>query len=137
MVARATHRREQGMDPSTVTDDASTLFGFSERNAVDFGIDGLNVATAEETLGARIVSINGTAPFLCFGEEERSDIDSIKADLAKTDRLVVFGPVRNLKMPEEAPQARRDKAERRPLHVHWGRFPRGVPGAASPFCERL
>ena len=69
MVARVAHRREQGIDPSTVADDGSTLFGFSDREAEKFGISGLTVSAAEQALGARIVSINGVAPFLCHGDE--------------------------------------------------------------------
>jgi voltage-gated potassium channel Kch len=119
MVARVAHRREQGIDPSTITEDGSTLFGFSERIAADFGIDGLNVAAAESKLGARIVSINGTAPFLCHGDEEHASSELLEAPLAKSDRLVAFGPVRHLKDAGKRAQSRRDKAERRPLGVHW------------------
>jgi voltage-gated potassium channel Kch len=122
MVARVAHRREQGIDPSSVTDDGSTLFGFSDREAEKFGVAGLTVAAAEQALGARIVSINGVAPFLCHGDEEHTDTNTIATSLAKTDRLVAFGPVRNLKNAGKGAQARQDKAERRPLHVHWNDF---------------
>jgi hypothetical protein len=122
MVARVAHRREQGMEPGSFTEEAATLFGFSERNAAGFGIDGLTVAAAEQQLGARVVSVNGTAPYLCHGDEEHPDHDLIGTPLAKNDRLVAFGPVRNLKSAGRRSQSRRDKAERRPLHVHWSDF---------------
>jgi voltage-gated potassium channel Kch len=125
MVARSAHRREQGIDPSTVTDDGSTLFGFSERNAVDFGIDGMTILAAEQALGARIVSVNGNAPFLCHGDEEHPNQELILTPLAKTDRLVAFGPIRHLKNAGKRAQTRRDKVERRPLHVHWADFVAG------------
>jgi hypothetical protein len=122
MVARVAHRREQGIDPSTVGDDGSTLFGFSDREAEKFGIAGMTVTVAEQALGARIVSINGVAPFLCHGDEDHAAEDLIAATLAKTDRVVAFGPLRNLKNAGKRAQTRQDKSERKELHVHWSDF---------------
>ncbi len=122
MVARVAHRREQGIDPNSVTDDGSALFGFSDRDAEKFGIAGMTVIEAEQALGVRIVSINGVAPFLCHGDEEHPNTELIATSLAKTDRLVAFGPVRNLKNAGRRAQTRQDKAERRPLRVHWNDF---------------
>ena len=122
MVARVAHRREQGIDPNSITDDGSALFGFSDRDAEKFGIAGMTVIEAEQALGARIVSINGIAPYLCHGDEEHPNTELIATSLAKTDRLVAFGPVRNLKNTGRRAQTRQDKAERRPLRVHWNDF---------------
>jgi voltage-gated potassium channel Kch len=130
MVARVAHRREQGIDTNPA-DDGATLFGFSERAAVDFGIDGMNVEAAEQALCARIVSINGVSPYLCMGDEERPDESLIGAPLAKSDRLVAFGPIRHLKNAGKRSQTRRETAERRPLRMHWndlrGAFRRSEP----------
>ena len=82
----------------------------------------MTVIEAEQALGARIVSINGVAPFLCHGDEEHPNTELIATPLAKTDRLVAFGPVRNLKNAGRRAQTRQDKAERRPLRVHWNDF---------------
>jgi voltage-gated potassium channel Kch len=122
MVARVAHRREQGIDPNSFNDYGSTLFGFSERDAEKFGIDGMNVTAAEQALGARIVSINGVPPFLCHGDEEHPNTELIATPLAETDRLVVFGPVRNLKNAGKRAQTRQDQSERKALRVHWNDF---------------
>ena len=90
MVARVAHRREQGYEPNSVNEDGSTLFGFSDREAARFGIDGMTVPAAEQQLGAhRLDRRHGT--HLCHGDEEHADEALIGTPLAKTDRLVVFG----------------------------------------------
>lgn len=97
MVARVAHRREKGIDPGTVAEEGSELFGFCDRRAADFGVAGLTVAAAEGQLKARIVSVGGRAPFLCHGDEEHFDEELLARPLADDDRIVVFGPVAVLK----------------------------------------
>ena len=105
-----------------MADDGATLFGFSDREAEKFGVAGMTVVAAEQALSARIVSVNGVAPFLCHGDEDHGATELVATPLAKTDRIVAFGPVRNLKDAGKRAQTRREKAERRPLHVHWSDF---------------
>jgi len=121
MVARVAHRREQGIDTGA-GDEGASLFGFSDRTAVNFGIDGMNVPAAEQALGVRIVSVNGRAPYQCKGEGEHADERVIATLLAQTDRVVVFGPVRNLRNAGKRQQVRREKAERKPLRAYWQGF---------------
>lgn len=97
MVARVAHRRERGMDPGTVTEEGSELFGFCDRRAADFGIDGKTVAEAEDILGVRVLSVGGRAPYLCHGDEEHPDEELLARDLTADDRVVVFGPLMRLK----------------------------------------
>ena len=97
MVARVAHRREKGIDPGTVTEEGSELFGFCDRRAADFGVAGLTVVEAEEHLRARIVSVGGRAPFLCHADEERFDEELLARKLQGDDHVVVFGPVAVLK----------------------------------------
>ncbi|MEO9171262.1 MAG: NAD-binding protein [Candidatus Baltobacteraceae bacterium] len=73
------------------------LFGFSERTAAQFGIAGLRVPDAEAKVRARIVAIDGTAPYLCHGEEDHSDLGSVEAEIAAESRVVAFGRVADLK----------------------------------------
>jgi len=97
MVARVAHRREEGIDPGTVAEEGSELYGFCDRRAADFGVSGLRVAEAENQLRARIVSVGGRTPFLCHGDEEHFDDELIATPLQADDRVVVFGPVGALK----------------------------------------
>ncbi len=97
MVARVAHRRARGIDPGSVTDEGSELFGFCERRAEDFGIVGTTIPAAEQSLGVRIVSVNGRAPYLCWGEDEHPDEALLAAPLQNGDRVVAFGPVAHLK----------------------------------------
>lgn len=97
MVARVAHRRERGIDTSTMAEEGHDLFGFSDRNAEDFGIAGMTVQAAEAVLKARIVSVGGSAPFLCHGDEEHPDESLLGRPLAPTDRVVAFGPLGQLK----------------------------------------
>ncbi|HXM07819.1 MAG TPA: hypothetical protein VN936_10150, partial [Candidatus Acidoferrum sp.] len=41
------------------------LFAFSQRNAGDLGVDGMTVTQAESQLRARIVTVDGIAPYVC------------------------------------------------------------------------
>lgn len=97
MVARVAHRREKGIDPGSVAEEGSELFGFCDRRAADFGIGGLTIADAEAQLRARIVSVDGRAPFICLGEEEHFDEELLARPLNENDRVVVFGPIGVLK----------------------------------------
>lgn len=73
------------------------LFGFCERTAAEFGIAGLGVAAAEEQLGARIVAIDGVAPYAGHGDEDHSDAATLERPIAAAARVCVFGPVANVK----------------------------------------
>ena len=97
MVARVAHRREQGIDPGSLGEEGSELYGFCDRRAADFGVAGMTVADAEAALGVRIVSVAGRAPFLCHGDEEHRDEELLKSTLLDGDRMVVFGPIARLK----------------------------------------
>jgi Trk K+ transport system NAD-binding subunit len=97
MVARVALRRKQGLDPSTVAEEGADLFAFSERKATDFGIAGMRVAAAEKLLHVRIVSVDGRAPYVCHGEEERPDEALLERELGADERVVVFGPVAMLR----------------------------------------
>ncbi len=121
MVARVAHRREKGIDPGTVAEEGSQLFGFCERRAADFGIAGLTIAEAETQLRARIVSVGGRAPFICDGEEEHFDEELLARPLNGDDRLVVFGPVTAIKAT--GPQSyERSGMRRERLRSQWRDF---------------
>ncbi len=98
MVAKAVHRMDVTRDVSTAQGNSAGLFGFCERRAVDFGIDGLRIREAEEKLHARVIAVDGVAPYLCHGEEDRSRSETILAgELEADSRVVVFGPIVHLK----------------------------------------
>lgn len=84
-------RTRRGSNPQ------SSLFGFTERRAADYGIDGMTVVAAEERLGARVVSVNGVEPYLCFGDDDRADEELLGRPIAADDRVLAFGPVKELK----------------------------------------
>ncbi|HEY1977904.1 MAG TPA: NAD-binding protein [Candidatus Baltobacteraceae bacterium] len=118
MVARVAHRREAGIDPGTVAEEGSELFGFCDRRAADFGVAGLTIVDAETQLSARVVSVGGRAPFLCHGEEEHFDEELLARPLAGDDRIVVFGPVAKLKaIGPQSSQRRGMRRER--LRSQW------------------
>lgn len=106
MLARVTHRREQGFETHGRDEDAQ-LFGFCERNAVGFGIAGATVEAAETTLGARIVAVNGGVPYLCRGAEATSEGLTRETRLQAQDRVVAFGPIAALKKSGPKAQERR------------------------------
>jgi Trk K+ transport system NAD-binding subunit len=118
MVARVAHRRESGIDPGTVAEEGSELYGFCDRRAADFGVAGLTVTDAEKHLSARVVSVGGRTPFLCHGDEEHFDEALLAATLKDDDRVVVFGPIRVLKatgtQSHERPSMRRER-----LRAQW------------------
>ena len=97
MVARVAHRREQGIDVDQAMEESASLFGFCDRPAESFGIAGMSVPAAENFLDVRIVSVNGRAPYLCHGDEEHPDQELLDGVLNAEDRVVVFGPIAQLK----------------------------------------
>ncbi|HTU83020.1 MAG TPA: NAD-binding protein [Candidatus Acidoferrales bacterium] len=97
MVARVLHRRTRGIDPHADAEGGDALFGFSERTASDFGIDGSGIEAAENSLRVRIVSVNGRAPFACAGAKSTPDAALLEDRLGPEDRVVAFGPVSRLK----------------------------------------
>src|SRR6185312_10318055 len=125
MVARVAHRREKGIDPGTVAEEGSELFGFCDRRAADFGVAGLTVVAAEGQLKARIVSVGGSAPFLCHGDEAHFDEELLARPLAEDDRIVVFGPVAVLKAIGPQSAERRGMRRER-LRSQWRDFVSGV-----------
>jgi voltage-gated potassium channel Kch len=86
--------REEELEPH---EHAGGLFGFSERTAADFGIAGMTIEEAEKRLRARVVAINGRAPYLCHGEESHPDELLLADALEEQMRVVVFGPMSNIK----------------------------------------
>jgi Trk K+ transport system NAD-binding subunit len=98
LVARAVHRHDALSNPTLEAPrDSGNLFGFMDRRAADYGIDGLTILGAEERLNARIVAVNGREPYLCQGGEGRADDELLGIPLAPDDRVVVFGPVAHLR----------------------------------------
>jgi len=77
--------------------EAVRLFGFSERDAVDYGIAGKTIAAAEALMGARIVGVNGDVPYLCHGDEAHPDEALLERPLQAGDRVVAFGPAEALR----------------------------------------
>ncbi len=101
LVAKAVHRHdhhERGeADRDRDPDGTGSLFGFCERDAEQFGIDGLNVIDAEAHLRARIVAIDGRAPYICHGDEDHADGETLAAPIPEKARVCVFGPIANIK----------------------------------------
>jgi Trk K+ transport system NAD-binding subunit len=118
MVARVAHRRETGVDPGTVAEEGSELFGFCDRRAADFGIAGMTVTQAEDYLHARIVSVSGRAPFLCHADEEHFDEELLARPLEAGDRVVVFGRVALLKVAGPASSEERLRRRER-FRAQW------------------
>ncbi len=97
LVARKSRRKtreEQELEPQ---EHEGGLFGFCERSAADFGIAGITVEEAEARLRARIVSVDGKTPYLCHGEESHPDETILHDRLEGNARVVVFGPIANIK----------------------------------------
>ncbi|HET9029423.1 MAG TPA: NAD-binding protein [Candidatus Aquilonibacter sp.] len=92
---RRNHREQQ--DELEPHEHAGGLFGFCERTAADFGIAGMTMEEAERRLRARIVAVDGVAPFLCHGEETHPDGALLSRPLEDRMRVVVFGPMSNIK----------------------------------------
>jgi Trk K+ transport system NAD-binding subunit len=94
LVAKAVHRHDQAVQEDH---HAAGLFGFCERDAAQFGIDGLDVIAAEAHLHARIVAIDGHPPYVCHGDEDHADDDTLAAPIPEDARVCVFGPIANIK----------------------------------------
>jgi len=92
--ARVLRRRSSAHSDA---DEASPLFGFSERTAEYFGIAGMGVEQAENERQLRIVSINAAPPYLCAGDEAVPDHALIERRLEENDRVIAFGPVASLR----------------------------------------
>ncbi len=97
MVTKAVHRIDVTRDTSDAQRNSAGLFGFCERTARDFGVEGSTIAEAEEKLHARIVAVDGVAPYLCHGDEDHADGDLLGRTLDAGSRVVVFGPIVHLK----------------------------------------
>lgn len=93
----------------------SGLFGFCERTAREFCIEGLSVDAAEEKLRARVVSIDGKSPYVCAGADEQQDQDMIAAPIAPEARVCVFGPTIHVKKTWPHGEMRREISWRRRL----------------------
>ncbi len=92
--SRARRRRLEELDPH---EHEGGLFEFSERTAAEFGVAGMTIDEAETRLRARIVSVEGKTPYLCHGEESHPDETILCDKLDERQRVVVFGPVANIK----------------------------------------
>ncbi|MGB8797627.1 MAG: NAD-binding protein, partial [Candidatus Aquilonibacter sp.] len=97
LVAKAVHRHDQRAQEEDRNHAMGGLFGFCERDAAQFGIDGLDVIAAEAHLRARIVAIDGNPPYICHGEEDHADGDTLAAPIPEDARVCVFGPIANIK----------------------------------------
>ena len=97
LVAKAVHRHDQRAQEADHNHAMGGLFGFCERDAAQLGIDGLDVIAAEAHLRARIVAIDGHPPYICHGEEDRADGDTLAAPIPEDARVCVFGPIANIK----------------------------------------
>jgi Trk K+ transport system NAD-binding subunit len=83
--------------PESDVEDESSLFGFSERSASYFGMAGMTVDEAERKQKVRIVSVNGSEPYSCAGDEEHADAAVLDGPLNEGDRVIAFGPVSSLR----------------------------------------
>jgi Trk K+ transport system NAD-binding subunit len=98
IIARLAHRRESIGGTTSLRRSASAgLFGFSERTAAAFGLDGLTVAQAETRLPLRIVSVNGITPYVCRGRDLDLDETAMSRPLEAGDHVVAFGAVKDLR----------------------------------------
>ncbi len=104
MVTKAVHRVDVARDVSERGINSAGLFGFCERTAAQFGVEGLKIEEAEEKLHGRIVAVDGVAPHLCCGEEDCDDKELLETPLHPDAQLVVFGPMIHLK--ETSPERR-------------------------------
>ncbi len=117
LVTRATQRRDRHKSEPDDDPIAAGLFGFSERRAADFGIAGMDVPAAERHLRARIVSIDGHAPYLCHGEDERPGEALLTAPIDADAQVCVFGPTLHVKRSWPQGERRREISWRRRLAV--------------------
>jgi voltage-gated potassium channel Kch len=121
LVAKAVHRHDHhdAVDSDQDHDGMSGLFGFCERDAEQFGIDGMDVIAAEEHLRARIVAIDGRAPYICHGDEDHADGETLAAPIPEKARVCVFGPIANIKRTWPAGEHRRGTSWRSRMRDHW------------------
>jgi voltage-gated potassium channel Kch len=117
--ARAAARKGNAVDPVTIADERAELFAFSERSAAYFGIAGLTIADAEKQHGLRIVSVNGTAPYLCWGDEAHADEELLARGLLEDDRVVAFGPVAALRRAGERDSSQQRTRRRDAFNARW------------------
>ncbi|HEY5342021.1 MAG TPA: NAD-binding protein, partial [Candidatus Aquilonibacter sp.] len=117
LVTRAAQRRDRRKSEPDDDPIAAGLFGFSERRAADFGIAGMDVPAAERHLRARIVSIEGRAPYLCHGEEEQPDETLLIAPIDADAHVCVFGPTLHVKRSWPHGERRREISWSRRLAV--------------------
>ncbi|HUA08078.1 MAG TPA: NAD-binding protein [Candidatus Acidoferrales bacterium] len=96
LVAKAVHRHD-AIDESGSQHATAGLFGFCERDAQEFGIDGLDVMQAEERLRARVVAIDGSPPYICHGDEDHANAETLGTPIPENARVCVFGPIANIK----------------------------------------
>ena len=97
LVARAVTRSRRDLDDLQNHEANAGLFGFCERTAEQFGIAGMNVMEAERHLRARIVSIDGTTPYLCRADEDHSDPGYLETPISDRAVVCVFGPIAHIK----------------------------------------
>jgi Trk K+ transport system NAD-binding subunit len=98
IIARLAHRHETiGGGGSLRSGASASLFGFSERSAAEFGIDGSTIVQAETRLPLRVVAVNGVTPYVCHGRVLRPDEALLGRTLQAEDRVVAFGAVKDLR----------------------------------------
>ncbi len=121
LVAKAVHRHDHHDDVSLdqELDGMAGLFGFCERDAEQFGIDGLDVISAEEHLRARIVAIDGRPPYICHGDEDHADGDTLAAPIPEKARVCVFGPIANIMRTWPAGERKRGTSWRGRMRDSW------------------
>ncbi len=116
LVAKSVHRHDHhggdNSDRDGKPDGTGSLFGFCERDAEEFGIDGLDVIAAEAHLGGRIVAIDGRPPYICHGDEDHADGDLLSAPIPEKARVCVFGPISNIKRTWPQGERRRETSWR-------------------------
>ncbi|HEX8805582.1 MAG TPA: NAD-binding protein [Candidatus Aquilonibacter sp.] len=121
LVAKAVRRHDQYDDasPDQDFDGMAGLFGFCERDAEQFGIDGLDVISAEEHLRARIVAIDGRAPYICYGDEDHADGETLAAPIPEKARVCVFGTIANIKRTWPGGEHKRGASWRGRMRDSW------------------
>ena len=119
LVAKAVHRHDHHDGNTEENELAAGLFGFCERDAEQFGVDGLDVIAAEAHLRARIVAIDGHAPYICHGDEDHADGETLAAPIPEKARVCVFGPIANIKRTWPEGERRRETSWRARMRESW------------------
>jgi voltage-gated potassium channel Kch len=123
LVAKAVHRHDhqgdENGDRRGENDGTGSLFGFCERDAEQFGIDGLDVIDAEAHLRARIVAIDGRPPYICHGDEDHADGETLATPIPAKARVCVFGPIANIKRTWPAGERKRETSWRGRMRETW------------------